>query len=93
MVGSVTHPAETVEDAIHARLNQLHGQNGQDLIKDSDPHRRHDGRQGEQADEADDAGEMIKACCGHYPQLWSERWLPMYKSPEGTAVLNRCGLH
>ena len=82
MVGSVTHPAETVEDAVRM-VDQLHGQNV-DLIKlmitGGVMDAKVKGEPGRLMMQAD----MIKACLRPRPQLWSEGGRPCAKPGGGT---------
>lgn len=87
MVGSVTHPAETVEDAVRM-VDQLHGQNV-DLIKlmitGGVMDAKVKGEPGRLMMQAD----MIKACCDR-AHSYGLKVAAHVQSPEGvrTAVLN-----
>lgn len=92
MVGSVTHPAETVEDAVRM-VDQLHGQNV-DLIKlmitGGVMDAKLKGEPGRLMMQAD----MIKACCDR-AHSYGLKVAAHVQSPEGvrTAGAQWCGLH
>lgn len=91
MVGSVTHPAETVEDAVRM-VDQLHGQNV-DLIKlmitGGVMDAKVKGEPGRLMMQAD----MIKACCDR-AHSYGLKVAVHVQSPEGThSGAQRCGLH
>ena len=92
MVGSVTHPAKTVEDAVRM-VDQLHGQNV-DLIKLMITGGVMDAKVKGEPGRLMYAGGYDQGLLRSRPQLWSEGGCPCAKPGGGThSGAQRCGLH